>query len=229
MILVCFTDTLFDELLPNTPLTLLQKASLKGAWRSLQGGPSDSATGQGAPSAPLGTAPATDTSWAESFPPKLTGTTVSALKQKFLSNYPSEVVTPETQPSAPLLALAHQLCQKKEFKWLPWKFSMSVARSEEMSIARASKAPRLENVQLHQLLIHEIPSLEISNQTLGLNAVQRMFDIQNYARAMVQACHLHRLRSYTLKFMSFLSVRLDAESGLRAPTILEAQHADKHI
>ena len=106
---------------------------------------------------------------------------------------------------------------------------MSVARSEEMSLSRASKAPRLENVQLHQLLIDEIPSLEITNQNLGLNAVNRMFDLHNYAWAMVQACHLHRLRSYSLKFMSFLSVRLDAESGLRAPSILEAQHADKHI
>ena len=56
-----------------------------------------------------------------------------------------------------------------------------------------------------------------------------MFDLHNYAWAMVQACHLHRLRSYSLKFMSFLSVRLDAESGLRAPSIFEAQHADKHI
>ena len=80
---------------------------------------------------------------------------------------------------------------------------MSIARSEEMSLSRASKAPRLENVQLHQLLIDEIPSLEITNQNLGLNAVNRMFDLHNYAWAMVQACHLHRLRSYSLKFMSF--------------------------
>ena len=29
--------------------------------------------------------------------------------------------------------------------------------------------------------------------------------------------------------MAFLSVRLDPESGLQAPTVLEAQHADKHI
>ena len=56
-----------------------------------------------------------------------------------------------------------------------------------------------------------------------------MFELHNYAWAMVQAAHLHRLRSYSLRFMSFLSVRLDPECGLRAPTITEAQHADKHI
>ena len=222
-----FTDAVFEELCPNTNLSLLQKASLKGAWRSLQG-PQENHSGS-APSSATGSAAIPDNTWAETFPPKLTGSTVAALKQRFAANFPSEVLTPETQPSARLLALAHQLHTKREYRWLPWKFRMSVSRSEEMSLHRSSKAPRLENIQLHQLLIDEVPSLEISNQNLGLNAVNRMFDIHNYAWAMVQACHLHRLRSYTLKFMSFLSVRLDAESGLRGPTILEAQQADKQI
>ncbi|CAL1133725.1 unnamed protein product [Cladocopium goreaui] len=53
----------------------------------------------------------------------------------------------------------------------------------------------LENVQLHQLLIDEIPSLEISNQNLGLNAVNRMFDLHNYAWAMVQACGPRAIRT----------------------------------
>ena len=56
-----------------------------------------------------------------------------------------------------------------------------------------------------------------------------MFELQNYAWAMVQAAHLHRLRSYSLRFTSFLSVRLDPECGLRGPTITEAHQADKHI
>ena len=106
---------------------------------------------------------------------------------------------------------------------------MSLSRAEEMSLSRSSKAPRIEHVQLHQLLVDEVPALDINNQSLGLNAVSRMFDIQNYAWSMVQACHLHRLRAYSLKFMSFLATRLDGESGLRPPTILEAQQADKHL
>ena len=56
-----------------------------------------------------------------------------------------------------------------------------------------------------------------------------MFEIHNYAWSLVGACHLHRLRAYTLKFMSLLSVRLDQDSGLRAPNMLEAQQADKTI
>ena len=222
-----FSDSLFEELCANTQLSLLQKSAIKGAWRSLQGPENNTASASSPPT--QGATANPEASWSESFPPKLNSSTVATLKQRFTQNFPSEVLTPETQPSARLLALAHQLHSKREYTWLPWKFRMSLSRSEEMSLGRSTKVPRLESVHLHQLLIDEIPSLEITNQSLGLNAVSRMFDIHNYAWAMVQACHLHRLRAYTLKFMSFLAVRLDPESGLRAPTILEAQHADKHI
>ena len=222
-----FSDSLFDELCPGTILSLLQRSALKSAWRSLQ--PSSS-TDRSQESSMVPAQPsAIENSWSEAFPPKLTSATVAALKQKFLTNYPSEVLTSDTQPSPRLLSLSHQLPQKKDYKWLPWKFRMSMSRAEEFTMGRAAKAPRLENVQLHQLLIDEVPALEISNQGLGLNAVNRMFELNNYAWAMVGAAHLHRLRSYSLRFMQFLSVRLDSESGLRAPTITEAQYADKHI
>ena len=225
-----FTDALFAELCPhNDHLTLLQKASIRSAWRNaqqpetLQGSSTDG-------SVPVATSgSAADGSWSEVFPPKLNNETVTSLKKQFLQNYPSEVLTSDTQPSARLLALAYQLTQKKDFKWLPWKFRMSMSRSEDMAMSRASKAPRLENLQLHQLLIDEVPSLEINNQSLGLNALRQMFEIHNYAWSLVGACHLHRLRAYTLKFMSLLSVRLDQDSGLRAPNMLEAQQADKTI
>ena len=225
-----FTDALFAELCPhNDHLTLLQKASIRSAWRNaqqpetLQGSSTDGSV----PVAHSGSV--ADGSWSEVFPPKLNNETVTSLKKQFLQNYPSEVLTSDTQPSSRLLALAYQLTQKKDFKWLPWKFRMSMSRSEDMAMSRASKAPRLENLQLHQLLIDEVPSLEINNQSLGLNALRQMFEIHNYARALVGACHLHRLRAYTLKFMSLLSVRLDQDSGLRAPNMLEAQQADKTI
>ena len=225
-----FTDALFAELCPhNDHLTLLQKASIRSAWRNaqqpetLQGSSTDGSV----PVAHSGSV--ADGSWSEVFPPKLNNETVTSLKKQFLQNYPSEVLTSDTQPSSRLLALAYQLTQKKDFKWLPWKFRMSMSRSEDMAMSRASKAPRLENLQLHQLLIDEVPSLEINNQSLGLNALRQMFEIHNYAWALVGACHLHRLRAYTLKFMSLLSVRLDQDSGLRTPNMLEAQQADKTI
>ena len=194
-----FNDALFAELCPhNETLTLLQKASIRSAWRSAhqQDIPQGASADGSGPATNSGSA--TDGSWSEVFPPKLNNETGNALKKQFLQNYPSEVLTADTQPSSRLLALAYQLTQKKDFKWLPWKFRMSMSRSEDMAMSRASKAPRLENLQLHQLLIDEVPSLEINNQSLGLNALRQMFEIHNYAWSLVGACHLHILRAYTL-------------------------------
>ena len=62
-----FTDAVFEELCPNTNLSLLQKASLKGAWRSLQG-PQENHSGS-APSSATGSAAIPDNTWAETFRP----------------------------------------------------------------------------------------------------------------------------------------------------------------
>lgn len=102
-------DALFAELCPhNDTLTLLQKASIRSAWRSAQQqdlpqGPSADGS---VPATTSGSA--TDGSWSEAevFPPKLNNETVNALKKQFLQNYPSEVLTADTQPSSRLLGLA---------------------------------------------------------------------------------------------------------------------------
>ena len=91
-----FNDTLYEELCAGNPLTLLQKAQIRSAWRSLR--TQDSEVQQSGPSsgsAPVTTSP--EGSWSESFPPKLNSNTVAKLKQKFLSNFPSEVLTQDTQ------------------------------------------------------------------------------------------------------------------------------------
>jgi hypothetical protein len=66
-----FTDQLFDDLCPNENLTLLQKASIRSAWRSLQNAEASNSTAQGSglPSSVVSMAP--DGSWTEAFPPKL--------------------------------------------------------------------------------------------------------------------------------------------------------------
>ena len=82
---------------------------------------------------------------------------------------------------------------------------------------------------MHQLIWDEPPSLDINNQGMGVNAIRNMLDVHNIALALVGACHLQRLRAYTLKFMGFLTQRLDSDSGLRPPHVLESQAADKAL
>jgi hypothetical protein len=64
---------------------------------------------------------------------------------------------------------------------------------------------------------------------MGVNAIRNMLDVHNTALALVGSCHLQRLRSYSLKFMGFMTQRLDGDSGLRHPNVLEAQAADKAL
>ncbi len=79
------------------------------------------------------------------------------------------------------------------------------------------------------MLLDETPSIEISNLSMGLNSIRMMFELHNYAWALAGGARLHRLRAFSLRFMGLLTQRLDAESGLRPPSILEAQSADKQL
>jgi len=223
-----FTDELWSEL-SETPLPLVQRSNLKSAWQHLQpeAVPPGRDSPVGASASNVGVPQ--EGSWAESFAPKIQSSTVAKLKKQFLADYPSEVLTPETMPSTRLLSLAHHQHSKQEYRWIPWKFRMTQARLEDMMIYQRPKVPKIEGLQLHQLIWDEPPSLDINNQGMGVNAIRNMLDVHNTALALVGSCHLQRLRSYSLKFMGFMTQRLDGDSGLRHPNVLEAQAADKAL
>ena len=164
------------------------------------------------PAVPAGSSQAPSSvsgSWsAETFAPKISSATIAALKAQFLKDYPSEVLASDTMPSR-LISQAHHNFKQNEIKWIPWKFRISVNKADEISAGRSSKVPKLEGLELHSLLM----------------------DVHNTALSLVGAAHLATLRaySYSIKFLSLLSVKLEPETGLRPPTILEAQSADKHL
>ena len=103
-----FADDL-EEILEETSgaLTPLQRAALKLSWTKCQSsssppsGPASSAT------AASSVSPDQAPTWTETFPPKLTSTTVAALKAKFRADYPVEILTLETTPSLRLLSMVH--------------------------------------------------------------------------------------------------------------------------
>ena len=63
----------------------------------------------------------------------------------------------------------------------------------------------------------------------GVRTLRVMFDAFNIGVALCDGGHLASLKSYSSKFISHLTARHDAESGLRAPSMVEAQHADQKI
>ena len=88
---------------------------------------------------------------------------------------------------------------------------------------------RVEGIQLHSILMDDPPAMEISSGGLGLHALRQMFETFAFAMAMAEVCHLSSLKSYYLKFLSLMTQKFDADTGLRGSTILEAQAADKAL
>ena len=220
-------DAHIHELQPaDHEFSFREKACLRMAWKKCQETPGPIEPAGETPSPPASSASG---GWTETFAPKLSSTTIVALKKQFVLNYPSEVLTPETSPSTRLLSQAFHNKKMNEVKWIPWKYRLSVSKSEDISAGRSSKVPRIESLGLHNILVDDPPAVEISNTSMGINAVRMMFDLHNAALALVESAHLAVLRAYSIKFISHLTQKLDQETGLRNPTILEAQSADKLI
>ena len=102
-------------------------------------------------------------------------------------------------------------------------------QSRRIQSGRAQKIPKLEGLSLHSLLLDEPPALEINSSNMGVNAIRNLLEIHDRAIAICQGAHLANLKAYSHKFLSFLTQKVDAETNLRNPNVIEAQHADQKI
>ncbi|CAE7034208.1 unnamed protein product, partial [Symbiodinium natans] len=204
-------------------LSRLQIAQIKAAWAGMQASSSSSAL-----PAPVNADPTLET-WVESFAPKIASTKLSDMKRQFLANYPSEVLNPSTLPSLRLISLAAHQEARSEYKWIAWKHRMTEEKASELLIARPHKQPKLEMLGLSSLLLDDPPTIEVTDANMGISGIQRILAVHDVALAMVGSAHLARLKAYSCKFVQLVSQRFDPASGLRAPTILEAQQADCRI
>lgn len=218
-------ESVLSELCGGAP-SLLQKAAMRVAQpeptaQIAAAASTVSTEGDPQPSTASG-------SWVEAFAPKLEHSALQTIKSTFLANYPSEVLTPETMPSTRLLSLTHHQLKQKHWTWIPWRFRLTAAKADEISMNRTAKIPRLETQQLQALLVDDPPSIKVSNTGMGINAVRNLLDVHNTAIAMCGGAHLANLKAYSMKLLSFLTQRVDVDTGLRVPSILEAQAADRH-
>eukprot|EP00435_Cladocopium_sp_Y103_P050389 s2071_g15.t1 len=210
-------------------LSAFQKAALRLAWNRCQ----PAATTAQADGPPMGSTEPSGAipsgSWSETFAPKLTSTNVSQLKAAFKKNYPAEILLPENTPSLRLLSMVVHQKNKSDFKWIPWKFRMSAAKCDEIVASKPSRTAKAEGLNLHSILMDEPPALEISNGSMGLHALRQLFEIFSFAMSMAELGHLSSWKAYYLKFLTLMTQRFDADTGLRGPTMLEAQSADKTL
>ena len=162
-----------------------------------------------------------------SFSSQIGDAVLQAMKQKFMANYPSELIHADLFPSTRLVSLVHDQLTKKVWKWVPWKYRISLTRSEEISSNRAQKMPKIDHLGLHSLLFDDPPSLDVSNNAMGVNSIRNMLEVHDRAIALCQGAHLANLKAYTHKFIGFLTAKYDGD--LRNPSVLEAQHADQKV
>ena len=219
-------DTAINEIFPEDK-SLMEKASLRLAWKRCQnpGGSAASLVPEGPPTPAL----AASNSWSETFAPKLTQAVVSQLKATFKSHYPAEVLLPENTPSLRLLSTVVHQKSKLDYKWIPWKFRLSVAKSEEITAAKSSRLAKSEGLNLHAMLLDDPPTIEVTNGGMGMHALRQMFETFSIAMVMAEIAHLSSLKQYYLKFIQLMTQKLNQDTGLRNASILEAQAADKTL
>ena len=226
--------SVLSELGIDVSLSRVGRAAMKVAWQrciTMSKSASDATITSPAVSSALPgpSVESSEGSWSESFAPKLTSSTILKMKQRFQKSYPSEILCNDSMPSQRLVALVAHNVSKSKWKWVPWKFRMSMAKEEDIQTSRSAKFPKLEGIHLHALLMDDPPSIDVTGGNLGLHAIRTMFAVFNNAVAMCEAAHLASLKSYTAKFMTYLTAKYESDSNLRAPTFLEAQAADKQI
>ena len=112
---------------------------------------------------------------------------------------------------------------------MPWKYRLSQSKNEEIKSQRIRKLPSIEGLALHELLVDEPPSVEVTNSGMGINGIRSILELHNFGIALCKGAHLGNLRAFSHKFLGYLTVRLDSDLGLRCPNVLEAQAADKAL
>ena len=167
-----------EEVLEETAgaLTPLQWASLKLSWTKCQNSATPPAVPTSAAPASSSASPDHGTTWTETFAPKLTSTTVAALKAKFRADYPAEVLTLETTPSLRLLSMVHHQHSKGDHKWIAWKFRLSQSKADDIAASKSQRVPKSESMSLHSMLLDDPPIMEIQNGGLGLRALRSLFE-----------------------------------------------------
>ena len=146
-------------------------------------------------------------SWHETFAPTLNSDLIKRKKEDFNRFYPTKILKQETLPSARLLSLIHDQLTKKHWSWVPWKYRLSQAKSEELKGQHIGKLPKIEGLSIHELLVDEPSSVEVANPGMGINGVRSILELQNFGIALCncKGARLGNLRAFSRKFLSLLT------------------------
>ena len=199
-------------------------ANMKAAWSAALATFASASSGQPSSATTLDASKAaTDvTSWADAFPPKLSTAFTKQIINRFESAYPGDILDDSNTPSSRLLALCNKYLSDKSFKYIPWHLRLSDKTQEEISVHRPRKVPRLED-----LLWDDVPSRDIPSYGISQMFLFHLLELVSIAYAMLEAAHLSSFRKYNKLFISLAFRRHQSDAGLRNPTVIELQQADR--
>ena len=198
------------------PDQFVVEARVRMLWKECA---SQHGTVASAPSAGAASQASKPGSWADPYPAKLSSSMMRELRESFLASYPSEILNPESMPSARLMALVHKSVSEKNLKFPLWKHRLSASQEQAHQVSRPSKVPRLES-----LLFDDVPAKEVLS-VLNHGYVSGILRLHATALALCKAAHLSVLKRYAQAFLKLCFPQLD--SGFRGPSVAEAIKADE--
>ena len=204
-----------------TPFVL---ANMKAAWSAALAAFASTSSEQSSSTTTLDAAKASSdvASWSDTFPPKLSASFTKQIITRFESSYPGDILDDSNTPSSRLLALCNKYLADKSFKYIPWHLRLSEKTQEELSLHRPRKVPKLED-----LLWDDVPTRDIPSNGISQMFLFHLLELISIAYAMLEAAHLSSFRKYNKLFISLAFRKRQAEVGLRNPTVIELQQADR--
>ena len=164
-----------------------------------------------------------DLAWADLPPTRVKEVDFIAMKKEFHSKYPSESLTFSNTPCARLTASLMQQKTRKAFSWIPWKELLSESRWLDIQ-EKGRKRQKSEGVILYDA-IADVDEDELSGAPFF---IQSILETRAIALALTKICHLSVGKKYLTSFMKLYTAK-SSDSGLRPPSLREAQSADKEF
>jgi len=164
-----------------------------------------------------------DLAWAVLPPARVKEGDFIAMKKDFTLKYPSESLSSTNTPCARLVATLMQQKTRQAFSWFPWKEILSESRWLDIQ-EKGKKRQKLEG----SILSDVVADIEDDDLSAAPFFIQGILETRAIALALTKICHLSLGKKYMTSFMKLYTAR-SSDSGLRPPSLKEAQSADKEF
>jgi hypothetical protein len=154
---------------------------------------------------------------------RLTPEDINQRWRVFDDAYPAEVLDRTSRPSRQLIQLVHQQQRQNDFGIIAWRKILSEEQYEKSKASVTTKERSFLGILSDANGL--VDTVEVNPQG-SFYFVSKLLMLRGTAWALVDWCHLGSAKLYCQKFMKLYSRSFGENSGLRAPSMEEAELAD---